>query len=153
MGKEKKEIELQQNRAMVSLPKSAIMIDVTCKLLDENKKPFSASMTMDTDDVWDAFRRADDGYWYDEDEPHVELVDPEDSVALIYLPEDAIFAHFKCRCIASNGESVKIERSLSMVDIRRAFKYASDNYIDEDDRFTLTDAGREALKEILGSKE
>lgn len=149
--KKAKEVELTQCRAMVSLPKSAIAIDVKCKLLDENKKPYSVSMTMDTDGVWDAFRRADEGYLFEEDEPHAVVVDPDDCIALIYLPEDAIFALFECSCIAKDGVSEKIERTLSMVDIRHAFKYAADDYIDEDDRFILTDAGREYANQLLGS--
>lgn len=151
MGKKKKEIELQTHRAIISLPKSAIAVDITCKIPDGLHGHSSVRMTLDTDAVWEAFRRAGDGYYYDEDESHAVPVSPNDDLALVYLPEDALFAHFECRGIAKTGGSEKIERTLTMVDIRRAFEYADNNYIDEDDRFVLTDSGREFAEELLGS--
>ncbi len=142
--KERKEIELTNHRAILSIPTSAIAIDITCKLLDENKELYDVIRTMDSDEVWDAFRRCDEGYIViEEDRPHAVALNPGDGLALIYIPEDAVFAHLECICI---GE--KISRTFSMVDLRRAFKFADDDYIDEDDRFVLTEKGKKLVEEL-----
>lgn len=148
MSKKKKEVELQEHRAIVSLPKSAVMIDITCTLLDENNDTYSARKTLATDEVWDAFRRAGDGYIYDEDAPHAVPMNDGDDLALIYLPEGAVFAQFECRCIEKTDHSEKVKRALNIVDIKRAFEYADADYIDEDDRFVITEAGKKFLEEL-----
>lgn len=154
MDEQKKETkELEVKRAIVSLPGNAIEINITCKLLDEHNKPYSVSAEMSVHDTHDAFRRADDGYLFDEDEPHAILTCKGDAFALVYLPEGAVYAHFECTCINWSGDEEKIERTLSMVDIMRAFKYAENDYIDEDDTFELTDKGREAMESLLGGIE
>ena len=147
MEEKKNEIELQEHRAIISLPMNAIAVEVTCKLLDEKQDLYSVQKTMDTDEVWDAFRRAEEGYFWEDGESHASPICEDDGLALLYLPENAVFAHFECRCIdTKNGGHVKVDRSLGMIGIRKAFSYADDDYIDEDDTFVITDKGREWLE-------
>ena len=163
-------IELTEHRAILGLPSFAVSLNIQCKVprdeckvsdsqckvQDENgSKLFSVSKSMNHEEVWDAFRRAADGYFYEEDdEPHAMTQDPDDALALIYLPEDAVYALIECQCIHKlDGTPLTVTRSLSMVDIRKAFQFADDGYIDEDDKFVITEQGKLWLERFGGSAE
>ena len=67
--------------------------------------------------------------------------------AMIYLPEDACEVTIKAR-VFMNGELINVEQTISMQEIREAFRKADDGYIDEDDRFVLTDEGKDYLEQL-----
>ena len=70
--------------------------------------------------------------------------------AMIYLPEDVVEATIVCK-VFMYGDVHKVEKRLTMADIREAFKKADDGYIDDDDVFTITDEGRAYFEEMKKS--
>ena len=66
--------------------------------------------------------------------------------AMIELPEDAVEVELNIK-VFHEGELIIVTTTLSMSDIRTAFKKADDGYIDEDDRFVLTERGKAWLEE------
>lgn len=70
--------------------------------------------------------------------------------AMIELPEDSVEASIQCK-VFHDGELVEVKKKLNMSDLRTAFKKADDGYIDDDDRFVLTDKGIEYLEGLSHS--
>ena len=143
-------IELNEARSIISLPATTIMADIKCKMMDENNKIFAVKKVLATDDIKDAFRRASEGYFWEEGdgEPHAVAAQGEE-LALIYIPENAIFFEIVCRCIdPDDGGSMKIRKTMSLPELARAFKCAEMFYIDENDTFTVTDLGKEWLDRV-----
>lgn len=66
--------------------------------------------------------------------------------AMVEMPEDAVEVTLSAK-VYHNGELINVERVLSMSDIRTAFRKADDGYIDDDDRFVLTEKGMQWLEE------
>lgn len=69
--------------------------------------------------------------------------------AMVELPEHAVEVQMDIK-VFENGELFSVVRSMDMEEIRTAFRKADDGYIDDDDRFVLTDKGRAYLEEIEG---
>lgn len=80
----------------------------------------------------------------DEETQMIELMDHR---AMVELPEDSVEAEIRCK-VYHDGELVNITRKLQMSDLREAFRKADEGYIDDDDRFVLTDKGKAYLEEI-----
>lgn len=145
-------VELDCERAMISIPSYAVSVKIRCKIFDEDEELTTVEDSWTLEDVADSFRRAGDGYFWEEEDgdPHVELGEDE-SVAIAYLPSDCVFASIECRCVdRESGLLVTVKKTLTLREIRRAFEIADRFYIDEDDTFTLTEKGKEMLKEMLG---
>ena len=65
--------------------------------------------------------------------------------AMIYLPENAVEATMIIK-VFHDGELIEVKRVLGISDLRIAFQKADEGYIDDDDRFEITDKGREWLE-------
>ena len=67
--------------------------------------------------------------------------------AMIEFPESAVEVEVKAK-IYSEGELIDVSKKYGLNEIREMFRKADDGYIDDDDRFVLTDKGRAYLEEI-----
>lgn len=67
--------------------------------------------------------------------------------AMIYLPEDAVEVRVEAK-VYHDGELITAQQILTMGDLREAFRKADEGYIDDDDRFVLTEKGEKWLEEI-----
>lgn len=81
----------------------------------------------------------------EEDRKEVEL---EEARVVLNLPVNAVTAKIEVT-VFENGELVKVERELSLADLRQAFKDGEDAILD-DDMFTITDKGREYFESLKG---
>lgn len=71
----------------------------------------------------------------------------EEKWAVIGLPENAVKVELIVTFFDSeNDELCKCSRDLSMKEIKDAFRKAED-YIDEDDKFVLTEKGKNFIRE------
>ena len=67
--------------------------------------------------------------------------------AVIELPSNAIEADLNIK-VYQDGEVMTVNKLLKLSDIREAFRKAKDGYIDEDDKFVLTEKGYDYLKSL-----
>lgn len=67
--------------------------------------------------------------------------------AMVELPEDSVEAEILCK-VYHDGELINVTQKLQMSDLRESFRKADEGYIDDDDRFVLTDKGKAYLEEI-----
>lgn len=67
--------------------------------------------------------------------------------AMIYVPENAVEA-LMTFTVYENGKLNKVEQKMDMHELQEAICKADEGYIDEDDRFVLTDEGRAWLEEM-----
>lgn len=67
--------------------------------------------------------------------------------AMIEFPESAVEIEVNAK-IYSEGELIDVSKKYGLNEIREMFRKADDGYIDDDDRFVLTDKGRAYLEEI-----
>ena len=81
----------------------------------------------------------------EEDRKEVEL---EEARVVLNLPVNAVTAKIEVT-VFENGELVKVERELSLADLRQAFKDDEDASLD-DDMYTITDKGREYFESLKG---
>lgn len=71
--------------------------------------------------------------------------------AMIEFPESAVEIEVKAK-IYSEGELIDVSKKYNLNEIREMFRKADDGYIDDDDRFCITEKGlawlekQEALK-------
>ena len=77
-------------------------------------------------------------------EEEIELVEHR---AMITLPEIAIEVKIEA-IVYIEGELHTVTKTLNMSDIRDAFQKADDGYIDDEDKFYITEKGKEYLKMI-----
>lgn len=66
--------------------------------------------------------------------------------AMIEFPENAVEIEVKAK-IYSEGELINVSKTYNLNDIREMFQKADDGYIDDNDRFMITDKGLEWLEE------
>ena len=84
-----------------------------------------------------------------------EYIELDEHRAMVTLPENAVEINIEAK-IYDGGKIKHVARTMSMQDIREAFHKADSGYIDEDDRFTITDAGKQYLEELrycLGERD
>ena len=67
--------------------------------------------------------------------------------AVIGLPKETVTAEVTCK-IYKNKKLMTVHKTLEPDDIRTAFQKAEDGYIDDDDRFVLTEEGKKYLEEL-----
>lgn len=65
--------------------------------------------------------------------------------AMLYLPENTVHAELTLQ-VYEDGELIKVIKTLNLSDLRRAFEDAEHNYIEDDDRFVLTEKGMRDLE-------
>lgn len=82
----------------------------------------------------------------EEEKPH-ETVELKEHRAMVCLPDSAVEATINAK-VYHDGKLINVEKKMSMEDLREAFRKADDGYIDDEDRFVLTDEGRAYLDEI-----
>lgn len=86
-------------------------------------------------------------------EEEAETIELQDHRAMVYLPENAVAATIQCRVYDPESQDlIRVSRELSIGDIREAFRNADDGYIDDNDRFTITDKGIAYLDEIAKNR-
>lgn len=66
--------------------------------------------------------------------------------AMIYLPENAVEVTIICK-VYEDGELIEVSNQLRLSEIRSAFEDAEDNYIADDDKFVITEKGKEWLEQ------
>jgi len=81
-----------------------------------------------------------------------ELVELTSARAMIYVPENAVEAELTFK-VYQDGKLFDVSQKMDMKEIAEAVRKAEEGYIDEDDRFVLTDAGRAYVDEILRGQE
>lgn len=67
--------------------------------------------------------------------------------AMIELPEEACEVEMNVK-VFHDGRMITVRRTIMFGEIREAFRKADDGYIDEDDRFVITEKGRRMLEEM-----
>ena len=70
----------------------------------------------------------------------------EHRAILFGFPEHAVEIEIQAK-VFENGELLNVTRKMDMDEIREAFRKADDGYIDDDDRFVITDKGIAYLEE------
>lgn len=81
-----------------------------------------------------------------EGEEVMEEIKLKEHRAMVTLPENSVCVEMNCR-VFHDGEIINVSKTLSMEDVRTAFQKADDGYMDDDDRFTLTEKGLKWLEE------
>ena len=66
--------------------------------------------------------------------------------AMIEIPENTVALVLNAK-VVHNGELIDVKREFSLAEIREMFRKADDGYIDDDDRFMITDKGLAWLEE------
>jgi len=77
------------------------------------------------------------------EQEYIELINHR---AMIEIPENAVEVRMIVK-VYVDGEIETVSSTLNQEMIREAFRKADDGYIDEDDRFVLTDKGLRYLQE------
>jgi hypothetical protein len=89
----------------------------------------------------------------EEEEAEKEIIELKDHRAMVCLPENAVAVTIQCRVYDPESQDlIRVSREMSIGDIREAFRKADDGYIDDDDRFTITDKGIAYLDEIAENR-
>ena len=80
-----------------------------------------------------------------------EYIEVNESRAMVYLPDDAYEIYIEASFVI-DGKIRNAYKTLSRSEIEKAFRDAEENYIEDDDRFVLTEKGKELLG-LLGQIE
>ena len=85
---------------------------------------------------------------------NLESIEIQSARAMIEVPENCVELTMNCT-VYLDGKLQVVQRTLSMKEIQTAIQKAEDGYIDEDDRFFLTEKGEDWLnwREELGDME
>ena len=70
----------------------------------------------------------------------------EHRAILFGFPEHAVEVEIQAK-VFENGKLMNVTKKMDMDEIREAFRKADDGYIDDDDRFVITDKGIAYLEE------
>jgi len=76
-----------------------------------------------------------------------EEIELQEHRAMVYLPENAVSVWFNV-AVYEDGEIVNVSKKMTMEELREAFRKADDGYIDEDDKFVITEEGKAYLEEM-----
>lgn len=79
-------------------------------------------------------------------------IELEQDRAMLYVPHNAIEGTLEFK-IYLNGEIKTVHTTLNQDELREAVRKAEEGYIDEDDRFCLTDKGRELAEYLAAHPE
>lgn len=75
----------------------------------------------------------------------VQEIEIDQDRAMLYIPHNALEGTLEFK-IYLNGEIRTVRTTLNQDELNEAVRKADEGYIDEDDRFVLTDTGREHLE-------
>ena len=78
-----------------------------------------------------------------DDKEEIELVSHR---AMLEMPNNAVEAKMLIK-VFQDGELIEVSKTLDMDEIRMAFQKADDGYVDDDDRFVITEKGMAWLEE------
>lgn len=78
--------------------------------------------------------------------PEEDMVELQEHRAMVELPENAVEVNINVK-VYSGGKVLDVCKNLSLNDIREAFQKADDGYIDDNDRFVITEEGLKWLEE------
>ena len=76
-----------------------------------------------------------------------EIINLLEHRAMIYLPENSVGVLINAS-VYEDGEIIEVSKKMTMEEIRDAFRKADDGYIDDDDRFVITEEGKAYLEEL-----
>ena len=76
------------------------------------------------------------------------MVKVQETRAMVYIPENSIELEITAT-IYVNGEVQKVAKVLNLQETRKAIEDADENYIEDDDVFTLTDYGKKYADRLL----
>ena len=76
-----------------------------------------------------------------------EEIEIKEHRAMVYLPENSIAVRI-IATIYEDDEVHDVQKDMNLEDLRDAFRKADDGYIDDDDRFVLTEEGVAYLEEM-----
>lgn len=142
------EIELNERRAIIAIPKNTVRIDIDVTVALDGTMS-NVSKVMNSADVYEAFRRADMGYLHEDDDTGEEVTCADgEAFALIYLPEESVAVTLNMIQMVNHKECPPLEYELTLHDLYKAFTEADFYYIDDDDKFVLTDKGREWFEQM-----
>ena len=65
--------------------------------------------------------------------------------AMVYIPENAVEVEINAT-IYENGKLIKVGKIMTMKEVQEAFRDAEENYIDDNDKFVVTEKGLEWLE-------
>lgn len=74
----------------------------------------------------------------------MDTIELAESRAMIEIPEDAVEIEMTVK-VFHNGEILKVSKTLNMHEVREAIRKADEGYIDDEDKFVITDKGRALL--------
>jgi len=83
-----------------------------------------------------------------EEERYIDLTEVR---AMVYIPENSVEVTLTAK-VYENGGITKCSKTLDMQDCRKAIEDAERNYMEDDDIFELTDAGRDYLELLKEDK-
>ena len=66
---------------------------------------------------------------------------------MIYIPEHSVEITISAK-VFENGKLINVEKVLTMGEVGDAIEDARLNYIEDDDKFVLTEKGRQWLEEL-----
>lgn len=76
-----------------------------------------------------------------------EQVELQSHFAVVELPDNTVEFELRCK-VYESGKLIKVSRTFDMSAIQEAFRKAKDGYIDDDDRFVITEEGERWLEEM-----
>ena len=76
----------------------------------------------------------------------MEIVELMEHRAIVDIPEDTVELTLNCK-VFHDGEVIDVQKVMKLSDIRESFRKADDGYIDDDDRFMITEKGLKWLEE------
>ena len=144
------EIELSEERAIVSIPKNTVGINMACRVYDEEKDNiFQCFKNLGISAVRDAICKAANGYFEKED--CAEPEDEGDLLAMICFPEGVISVQISFLVYNDETRDVDtVERKYGMQKIREMCRHAENGYIDDEDVFVLSDKAKDLMADIQG---
>ena len=78
-------------------------------------------------------------------------IELRESRAMLYIPEDTIEIEMNVK-VMINGKVETVSKTIGVRECQRALDDAERNYIEDSDRFELTDEGREWLEMLENDK-
>lgn len=75
-----------------------------------------------------------------------DTIDLMEHRAMVLLPENAVEVTVTCN-VYYDGAIIQVSKVMDLSDIRAAFEKADSGYIDDDDRFVITEKGMKLLEE------
>lgn len=76
-----------------------------------------------------------------------EEVELRSHFAVVELPDNTVEFELRCK-VYDGGKLIQVRRMFDMAAVQEAFRKARDGYIDDDDRFVITEEGERFLEEM-----